>query len=710
MEQENRKPRLDEILVNEGLVSESEIKEALLRQKAYGGKFGSQLLYHRYINESGLVRALATQFDCDGVVLSDLEIPEILIQMVPEKVAIARKAIPFDYDTENDILRIACEDPNDQNLKNELCFVCRRKQIELFVAAELALNTAIAKYYLKRDISLDDNLLFEIPDSATGSGKIPISAEEEENTELQDNRPVVLLVTKEVYSAPLIRSLLERDDFRVFDAHSVENALALLEERRFVKVLIHNDISEDSKEISDRLRLISPATEVQFYDNPSSLILGSDLRVEDDLLLKNLELFTSLLTSKEKLPINHSGRVGNYVNRLCLKLKLPDGDRRLISNAGYVHDLARFYYNSEGNVDNRHIINLTIRLFASLDYSTAVQDMLSAMYIGLEDKSPSRLPLKILAGNILTIVDLFCDSVPYHNRLSLDMFDGIKKKLRDQTGRVFLPEVVEAFIEMIQEDILDHSTSQKSGQVMIYSDNAPIQKILELRLKNEGYRTLSHNSAEAFIRLYKRREPDLMILIVSGKPDSILVSMAELADGDVSFKRTPSFLLTDDTAIPHLTGLLEQGIEDIVSIDDNLDLLVTKIGKLRARQVAQSETDADATASGAHGRLADMNLIDLIQALGPGHKTVKITVRSNGSDSDELVIHLTDGRICHAVVKDIEGVKAIYEGLTWAEGTWTVYPVTAEDLPDSNIKQSNESILMEGCRLLDERVKSGHLL
>ena len=76
MNDSSQRTRLDEILVREGLISEEQIKEALIRQKAHGGKLGSQLLYHRAIDEAGLVRALAIQFDCEGVVLSGLEIPE----------------------------------------------------------------------------------------------------------------------------------------------------------------------------------------------------------------------------------------------------------------------------------------------------------------------------------------------------------------------------------------------------------------------------------------------------------------------------------------------------------------------------------------------------------------------------------------------------------------------------------------------------------
>jgi hypothetical protein len=105
-----------------------------------------------------------------------------------------------------------------------------------------------------------------------------------------------------------------------------------------------------------------------------------------------------------------------------------------------------------------------------------------------------------------------------------------------------------------------------------------------------------------------------------------------------------------------------------------------------------------------------MNLIDLIQALGPGRKTVRITIQADLAGTPTLVIHLDNGRIIHAETQELEGAAAIYEGLAWTDGSWLVEPVVTEDLPEANIGESNESLLMEGCRLLDERVKTGHLL
>lgn len=703
------KMRLDEILLREGLVSEEQIREALLRQKAYGGKFGSQLLYHRFIDEAGLVKALAIQFGCEGVVLSDKEIPDILLQMIPRKVALARRVIPFDYDTENNVLMIACGDPTDTNLVNELNFVARGKRVKLFVAVEIALDTAIARFYLGRDITLKDNLLLEIPDVATATDKIEIPAEPAAPRE--QTHPTVLLLTDEMYAAPLLQSLFERDHYRVIISDSVEEASQLLTQHFFHTIFIKDTISGDYLGLIDRARKISPRTIIRYYNAASSLLLDSDsVTSVADLLMKNLDLFTSLLSSKAQLPENHGGRVGHYADRLCRKLGLPDKDRVMICNVAYIHNLARFYYSTDDIDDHRRVIQLTVKILASLNYSPVVVEMLRLMYVDLEGGYDQRLPIEVLGGNILTIVDIFCDSIAHTDRLSLDKLDTIKRRLRSLVGKLFLPEVVEAFVEMLKEEALDVNTGCRLGQVMIYAEDPSLMHLLEMRLRNEGFGTVSHNLPEAFLDLYRRSEPDIVILAVSGQSSQAAAFVGRMKENGLAFDNKPVFLLVERSAVADLTYLLERGIEDVIPADDNLDLLVTKVRKFQVRtNQGKTETEPNHTA-GARGRLADMNLIDLIQALGPGRKTVRITIQADLDEKPTLVIHLDNGRIVHAETEKLEGPAAIYEGLAWTDGSWLVEPVAADDLPEANIRESNESLLMEGCRLLDERVKSGHLL
>jgi len=709
LDRPGRKKRLDEILLAEGFITDAEVQEALLRQKALGGKFGSQLLYHRYIDEASLVKALSVQFNCDGVTLADREIPESVVKLVPKKSALSRKVMPFEYNATRNILKVACEDPTDHALIRDLDFAGSGKRIQLYVAAELALNTVIAKYYLGRDVSLDDNLLLEIPAETADAGRVAIAQDSSTRINLKQVKPAVLLVTDETFAPPILQSILERDNYSVAIAGSIPEAVQRLGERQYQTILVRDSVEGDHDELLERARKMSPETTVRHYQSGSSLLLPNECgAAEVDLSLKNLDLFTSLLSAKAKLPVNHSGRAGQYADRLCRKLGVPDQDRLYICNAAYMHDLA-WFYQGVPDEDKRQVIQRTIRLLASLNYSPIVLDILHAMYTDLDDSCPDRLPLSVLGGNILTMVDIFCDSIPQNDRLSPEKIDAVRKKLRDLAGKMFLPEIVEGFIAVIQEEILHLHTTHTAGQVMIFAEDLSWEQPLVMRLKNEGYRTVSHSSPMDFIELYQRSEPDMIILALVDDPESIAAFIDQLADMGIAFDRTPAFLLTHSSAVSQLADILARDVEDILALDDDLDLLIGKIHKMQLRINARAVAD-QGEPLGARGSLAEMNLIDLLQAMGPSRKTARITVNPGRKNSGSLIIFLDQGTIVFAMLRHITGAEAVYEGLTWTDGTWTAEAIEQDDLPEPNNHLSNESILMEGCRLMDERAKAGQLL
>jgi DNA-binding response OmpR family regulator len=710
----NHKQRLDEILVAQHLISEAAIKEALMRQKAHGGRFGSQLLYHRYINEAALVKALCIQLGCEGVEISRMEIPRQVIEMIPAKVAIARKVIPFEYEAATNCLKVACEDPTDHGLVKELSFVARGKDIKPYVAAEIALNTAIAKYYLGRDTSLDANLLLEIPDDATRAGGAadaagPAALSQREQDEKLARR--VLIATDEEYAASLLQSLLEREGYEVTVADTPAAACDRLAKQQFHTVFISDSLLDGTTDLDGQARSNAPGIVIRRFKSIHHLVLNEPKEIEVELLMRNLELLTSLLASRANPSANHGGLVGQYATRLCRKLNLAERDRLVITDAAYLHDLARFYYGAGDPEDHRKTIQLTVRLLASLNYPRPVTDVLRNMYTDAGSHAPGR-PFEVLGGNILTAVDLLCNAIPHDEPFSLDKFDVVKRKLRDLAGKLLSAEIVEGLIEMIQDDILNVGAVKRSVQVFLYCDDPTVEKPLELRLRNEGFVTVPITSIATLVELYERCEPDLVVLVAVGKAAQVVGLVEHLTVSGFRFDLTPVFLVTEGSSVSGLTGMLDRGIEDIVGLDDNLDLLASKIHKLAARMCASARPQAQdaGLSAGAQGRLADISLIDLIQALGPGGRTVRITVAPDAYTSKKLTVCLDAGRIVFAAFDDLAGAEAVYEGLTWTEGAWHVEPVTPEDLPAPNNDLSNEAILMEGCRLIDERVRAGRLL
>ncbi len=692
--------RIDEILLSEGFVSEEQIKEALAFQKEYGGKLGSHLLRFGYINETKLLAALEKQFGCESIQLSEIEIPEIVLRFIPARIALARGVIPFDYDTENNILKVACENPVDRHLRDELRFLARGKGVRLYVAAETALKSAFARYYSSAELAPETE---KVASEKQAAQEVETEIESSITTE---NEKAILLVSDEQEDDELLRRLLEQEQFRVEMVDSADSAITVIGDKKFGAVFIRDTVQGDYIDLIDRLRKISPSIKVRYYESAGKLLLD-DIVANDstDLMVRNLDLLTSLLTLKEKLPSNHAGMVGHYANQICLRLGLPAKDRLAIMNAAYLHDLAKFYYGDVDQTDDQHVlVTLTAKLLESLDYSPLVIGVLRSMYMNLGNKYTRRLPIEVLGGSIVTLADIFCEHLLPEEKISLDRFDELKGMLHDMVGKLLLIEVVEAFLDLVQEEVLAVPNNEGFCQVMIYSEESQVPVSLEDRLEQEGFRTVIQTSIDKLVDLFERSHPDILILFKPGVAPEIVGFVDGLTRRGIDINSVSTLLLTDSSFTQELALLLERGIEDIIRIDDNPDLLIVKMKKilerLKSNKILRSPAGSQV---GIGGSLKDMNLIGLLQALGPGIQTVRIVIRSHGHC---LTVYLDHGNIVFAELNDRKGAGAIYDAVSWSDGSWTVDPVSPDSLPDSNNELANEYILAECRRLLDEHSRN----
>lgn len=682
--------RIDEILLREGLVNDAQVAEALECQRESGGRVGSHLVRLGYIDETGLLKALSIQLNCESVLLSGVELPPEVTDLIPANVAIARTVIPFYYDPETNVLKIACEDPTDQELQNELSFVAGGRKVHLYVAAEMPLLAAIQKHYGGRETA------FVVEEANPGTTR------EAGSDDFAPARGTILLVSDEPEADRPLRQALEQENYQVASIDSADDAIDLIGGQKFHTVFIRDTVQGDYIDLIDRLRKFSPRTVVRYYESAAQLLVDQEgSRALSDLVSRNLELFTSLLGSRDDQEDNHAATVGKYVDRLCRQLGLPVRDRLYIVTAAYIHDLSRVYYGESTEApDCRSRIPMTAKLLDSLSFPPLISEILRSMYIDLQQKFTKRLPIENLGGNIVTLVDIFCENIPLHQKISLDKFESIRGKLTSLVGRLFLPEVVEAFLEMIEAEILIEPVAGKHNQVLLLGESEEALEPLTRRLKVEGFRPVALDAVERFVELYRRSRPDIIVLLDEGRPAHAISMVDEIIRHGVEIIKVPTFLLTSHETAPELTPLFERGIEDIIPFESNMDMLTVKLRKLRAR-LDQRAAQAKKNPSGGRtsGNLSDMNLIDLLQALGPGGRTVKITV---ASDNKELLLYLDRGRLIFASGDGRIGAEAVYDALSWVEGEWIVEPVQQDDLPEANNELPNESILMEGCRLLDE--------
>ncbi|UCD93519.1 MAG: DUF4388 domain-containing protein [Candidatus Zixiibacteriota bacterium] len=236
--------------------------------------------------------------------------------------------------------------------------------------------------------------------------------------------------------------------------------------------------------------------------------------------------------------------------------------------------------------------------------------------------------------------------------------------------------------------------------VLIFDETRKSLSALEHTLRHQGFCTIGCDSIEQLVKHYTKSRPDIMLLCKQGQVSEVSQFVAGLALRGVSILLTPTFLISGDIEQDKVGSILKQGIEDVISPENILDLTIIKMNKIRDRLAAEIERRLELIQDlGTHGSLEDMNVVDLLQSMGPTGKTARISITGRGR---QLTIFLDKGNIIYAECDDKKGAEAVYEGLAIDRGVWSVEPVNPGELPEPNNFLSNDAILLEGCRLMDE--------
>ncbi|MEA2081167.1 MAG: type IV-A pilus assembly ATPase PilB [Elusimicrobiota bacterium] len=144
-EQKLGKKRLGDLLVDVGIISAEQLQTALQEQKERGGKLGQILMAMGFITEDVLLAFLGKQCNVSYVSLNEYgEIPESVIQTVPETIVRHQKLIPIALDGGE--LTIAMSDPANVFAVDDLKMMTGRN-IKVVIASEAEIKNAIDKYY-----------------------------------------------------------------------------------------------------------------------------------------------------------------------------------------------------------------------------------------------------------------------------------------------------------------------------------------------------------------------------------------------------------------------------------------------------------------------------------------------------------------------------------------------------------------------------------
>ncbi|EEX93374.1 MSHA biogenesis protein MshE [Vibrio orientalis CIP 102891 = ATCC 33934] len=137
--------RLGDLLVEEGIITEHQVEQALNSQKTTGRKLGAALIELGFLSEHQMLTFLSQQLDIPLIDLSRADVDVEAVQLLPE--VHARRLRALVIGRQMDTLRVAMSDPADLFAQEALLGQLGQYAIEFVIAPEKQLVDGFDRYY-----------------------------------------------------------------------------------------------------------------------------------------------------------------------------------------------------------------------------------------------------------------------------------------------------------------------------------------------------------------------------------------------------------------------------------------------------------------------------------------------------------------------------------------------------------------------------------
>jgi DNA-binding response OmpR family regulator len=239
-------------------------------------------------------------------------------------------------------------------------------------------------------------------------------------------------------------------------------------------------------------------------------------------------------------------------------------------------------------------------------------------------------------------------------------------------------------------------------KILIVDDNPSVLKLLNISLSKAGYEVIEAENGEEAFATANNELPDLIISdIMMPQMDGLELCWMIRENSKVPI--VPFIFLTSfDDPETEVKGFragadryLNKPIERKELLERVAELLERK-NKLTEMEKQESEKKAFA------GDLNDLSIVELVQMLNLNKKSgvLNISAGTNGK------VYLKDGQLHAAECENLTGEDAIYKLVEEMNGKFN-FEISDVSI-DRNINGSTMNVIMEACRIMDEkRLNSG---
>ncbi len=192
-----------ELLIRQGTVSREQLREAEQLARDHDMAIGDALVKLDYATGDEVARAMAKFHNLEYVDLSEVRIPEEVVELVPESVA--RENVILPLAEEEDALKVIVTDPFDIETVEKLRFILNRRVVTAIAPREAILE-AINRYYGQIEGESADSMLQEFTDTAIDFTATEDDTESETEAVDESSAPVVRLVQLMIQEAVQLRA------------------------------------------------------------------------------------------------------------------------------------------------------------------------------------------------------------------------------------------------------------------------------------------------------------------------------------------------------------------------------------------------------------------------------------------------------------------------------------------------------------------------
>lgn len=695
--------RLDQILLSLGYADQDQITRALKRQESHGGRLGANLLELGVLTEDQLLTALADQYQLPAVRPTASDISGEWMSRLPAGVLDGDPVLPLQWNAEQRVLTLAVTYPDDQEKVKAVKAAFEARAVRLQLAPDSVLRRLAQK--LRPQAHEDpDSRAVELPELFA----MEDSESEEPMSEAREEPLVrkILMVAGSATYRNFLPPVFQKEGVGLTVVSEAEEAAeALSKDDPFEGVLVAQEMKESFSSWLTEGRCPRPRSEVTVFPAVSSALTANPISY--DLTSRTLRSTVQALADSRCAQAGVSPPYGLMTTDLEA-LALAYGMRRLAV---------------DGLIMALHLL-LPVPASARTD-PTGFPEPFGAFSSSLELATRLRFPWNLdrildtchglfsarvkpgedgnwreeaaLGAQMLALVWYRHIHVPQDSASDEEAMIALRTALRDTAGRLASLEMIEAYLRLISER---GSATALTGdrQVLLVGDER-IEGALSRGLARMGCRVLSTSDLADAQTLAQRRPPGAIIIDRDVFPDEVdrFTRVVKLDTASLLFA------LTDATDPSLVLNLLDIGVDDVFGPPHEFDLMAARIH--RAIRSRSGQGGGGSAGTGQFSATFQVfSFLDLVQTLSQGFKTVRINLSRGTGES--AVIYMEKGRIIHAVRGSVSGPRAVYDVIAWEDdGEFTVHSET--EFPEPTVAASTESLLMEGCRLLDESKREG---